>query len=126
MLNRGGSSLEVEGGCGYFKWYDPSMCDRAKQLLNQFRDSERKLNKENLALRSKRGYGGNRDKEVQLLKEEVVCTERIILRLKQQAKVEKRMKQMYKILLISSWFCMLWFILGLLRGQYVEKKLALP
>ncbi|XVF41901.1 hypothetical protein PTKIN_Ptkin01aG0317700 [Pterospermum kingtungense] len=149
---------EVEGGCGYFKWYDPSMCDRAKQLLNQFRDSERKLNKENLALRrqiskeagrlrneesgssvgtrlevnfdgemdSKRGYGGNRDKEVQLLKEEVVCTERIISRLKQQAKAEKRMKQMYKILLISSWFCMLWFILGLLMGQYVEKKLALP
>ncbi|XVF41362.1 hypothetical protein PTKIN_Ptkin01aG0274300 [Pterospermum kingtungense] len=51
MLNQGGSSLEVEWGCGYFKWYDPSMCDRAKQLLNQFRDCERKLNKENLALR---------------------------------------------------------------------------
>ncbi|XVF44775.1 hypothetical protein PTKIN_Ptkin02bG0151000 [Pterospermum kingtungense] len=42
-----------KGGCKFFKWYDPKMCDRARGLLKEFRDSEIELSQENEALRRK-------------------------------------------------------------------------
>ncbi|KAH1108144.1 hypothetical protein J1N35_011912 [Gossypium stocksii] len=41
----------VIGGCGFFKWYDDKLCNKANEVILELRDSERKLAKENTKLR---------------------------------------------------------------------------
>ncbi|KAH1114624.1 hypothetical protein J1N35_008002 [Gossypium stocksii] len=39
------------GGCGFFKWYDDKLCNRANEVIRELRDSERKLVNDNMKLR---------------------------------------------------------------------------
>ncbi|KAH1039355.1 hypothetical protein J1N35_041098 [Gossypium stocksii] len=39
------------GGCGFFKWYDDKLCNRANEVIRELHDSKRKLAKENTRLR---------------------------------------------------------------------------
>ncbi|KAK5842949.1 hypothetical protein PVK06_005372 [Gossypium arboreum] len=39
------------GECGFFKWYDDKLCNRANEVIRELCDSERILAKETLRLR---------------------------------------------------------------------------
>ncbi|XVF54022.1 hypothetical protein PTKIN_Ptkin05aG0148200 [Pterospermum kingtungense] len=147
------TDFKVRGkGCGFFWWYDPNMCSRAKSLLREFRDSEKLLATENEALRRliRNEMGSNRNEEYRSsvqsshgeeitsfegrdlneqlvkMKEEVDLMRKVNLKLKAEANAEKRAKRANKLLLIGSWFCMLCFFMGLLFGSSGKKSMLLP
>ncbi|PPD99743.1 hypothetical protein GOBAR_DD03215 [Gossypium barbadense] len=46
-------SVKDVGGCGFFKWYDNKLCNRANEVIRKLHDRERKLAKDNTRLRKK-------------------------------------------------------------------------
>ena len=108
------------------------MSNRAKELLRCFRDNEKNLSKENRALRKKifttsgeddssrksnqeinseidslqsNIEDNNMNEQLMKLKIEMECLKKQKKKLKQNANDQKRVKQIYKFLLVCSWCC---------------------